>query len=346
MTVQSPVVIPSAIMRFLSDNAAPVAPAIMAAIEQANAADAAYDGDALSGRLDGAFSALFEREVAVLWVSTGTAANALALSLLCPPYGGVLCHEDAHILADECGAPEFYTHGARLMGCTGEGGKLDADTLAARLVGVRSDVHQVQPHAVSLTNATESGLSYRPSEIAAIGAFCRERGLALHMDGARFANAIAFTGASPAEMSWQGGVDILSFGFTKNGTMNAEALVLFDPVLAEEARRRRKRSGHLLSKGRFIAAQLLAMLEADRWLVHARAANHAARRLAAGAGDRLLHPVEANEVFLRLSWEEAAGLRAAGYDFYDWGEGAARLVTSWHHDAADVAPFAHAIAAL
>ncbi len=333
-------------MRFFSDNAAPVAPAIMAAIEQANAADTAYDGDTLSGHLDVAFSTLFEREVAVLWVSTGTAANALALSLLCPPYGGVLCHEAAHIVGDECGAPEFYTHGARLMGCTGEGGKLDVDTLAARLAGVRPDVHQVQPHTVSLTNATESGLSYRPSEIAAIGAFCRENGLAIHMDGARFANAVAFTGASPAEMSWRGSVDFLSFGFTKNGAMNAEALVLFDPALVEEARRRRKRGGHLLSKGRFIAAQLLAMLEGDRWLVNARAANCAAQKVAAGAGDRLLYPVEANEVFLRLSPEEAGRLRAAGYDFYDWGEGVARLVTSWHHDEADVAPFAHAIAAL
>ncbi|WP_443972088.1 threonine aldolase family protein [Sphingobium sp. CR28] len=333
-------------MRFFSDNAAPVAPAIMAAIEQANAPDTAYDGDTLSGRLDAAFSTLFEREVVVLWVSTGTAANALALSLLCPPYGGVLCHEYAHILADECGAPEFYTHGARLMGCTGQGGKLDADTLASRLARVRPNIHQVQPHAVSLTNATESGLSYRPSEIAAIGKFCRERGLALHMDGARFANAVAFSGASPAELSWQGGVDILSFGFTKNGAMNAEALVLFNPALVEEARRRRKRAGHLLSKGRFIAAQLLAMLEGDRWLDHARAANRAAQRLAAGAEDRLLHPVEANEVFLRVSPEEAGRLRASGYEFYDWGEGAVRLVTSWHHGEADVAPLAHAIAAL
>jgi threonine aldolase len=318
----------------------------MAAIERANHVDTAYDGDALSKSLDAAFSGLFGREVAVVWTSTGTSANALALALLCPPYGAIFCHDESHVMMDECGAVEFYAGGARLVGCAGEGAKLTPDILAARAGQIRPDVHRMQPHAVTITNASEYGLAYAPSEVAAIGDFCLARGLGLHMDGARFANAVAHLGCDPADVTWRAGVDALSFGFTKNGAMNAEALVLFDPSLAEEARIRRKRAGHLLSKGRFIAAQLLAMLEGDLWLDNAHAANEAARILARSAGARLLHPVEANELFVRLSAAEAACLRASGFDFYDWGEGAARLVTSWHHKAADVEPLAAAIAAL
>lgn len=333
-------------MRFFSDNAAPVAPPIMQAMAAANAVDTAYDGDALSRALDTAFSDLFCTDVAVLALTTGTAANALALSLLCPPYGGIVCHEDAHIVADECGAPEFFAHGARLLTCDGENGKLTVERLEARLAAIRPDVHQVQPHALSMTQATEAGCVYRADEVAAIGAFCRARNLRLHMDGARFANAVAFLDCHPADLTWRAGVDVLSFGFTKNGAMMAEALMLFDVTLVEEARRRRKRAGHLLSKGRYVAAQLHAMLADDLWLHHARIANAAAQKIAGAAQGRLLYPVEANEVFLRLSAEEAASLRAQGYDFYDWGTGAARLVTSWHHHAADVAPLCDAIAAL
>ncbi|MBB5987976.1 threonine aldolase family protein [Sphingobium lignivorans] len=333
-------------MQFFSDNAAPVHPALLAAMEAANGVDTAYDGDALSQGLDARFSALFERDVAVIWTSTGTSANALALALLCPPYGGVLTHEEAHIVADECGAVELQTGGARLMTCRAAGGKLSAQGLRERMAQVRRDVHQVQPHAVSLTNATEYGRVYTPDELAAIGAFCREHGLALHMDGARFANAIASRDCAPADVTWRAGVDALSFGFTKNGALNAEALVLFDPARADEARRRRKRAGHLLSKGRFIAAQLHAMLEGELWLANARAANAAATILAQAAGERLLHPVEANELFLRLSADEAARLRAQGFAFYDWGAGAARLVTSWHQGEAEVAPLAAALSAL
>lgn len=333
-------------MRFFSDNAAIVCPQVMAAIEAANRVDTAYDGDALSVRLDAAFAALFGREVAVVWTSTGTSANALALALLCPPFGAVLAHEEAHVLADECGAVEFYSGGARLIGCPGAGAKLTPDILAARAARIRPDVHQMQARAVTITNASEYGLAYAPAEVAAIGDFCRARGLRLHMDGARFANAIAFLDCEPADVTWRAGVDALSFGFTKNGAMNAEALVLFDPALAAEARVRRKRAGHLLSKGRFIAAQIHAMIADTLWLENARSANEAARILAVSAGPRLLHPVEANELFLRLSADEAARLRAAGFDFYDWGEGAARLVTSWHHGPEQVAPLAAAIAAL
>lgn len=333
-------------MRFFSDNAAPVHPKIMQAMADANTVDTAYDGDAFSQKLDAAFSELFERDVAVLWVSTGTAANCLALASLVQPHQGVICHREAHIEVDECGAPGFYTGGAKLMLVDGEGAKISPQTVSDLLSTIRPDVHQVQPAAVSITNATEYGLVYRPEEVAALGAICRERKLGLHMDGARFGNAVATLGCTPADVTWRAGVDVLSFGFAKNGGMNAEALVYFDPALADAARYRRKRAGHLLSKGRFLAAQLLAFLEADLWLDNAKAANAAAQIIAGAAPGRPLHPVEANEIFIRLSAAEAATLRSQGFDFYDWGDGAARLVTSWHHREQDVAPLAKAIAAL
>lgn len=333
-------------MRFFSDNAAVVSPQVMEAITRANHVDSAYDGDALSSMLDAAFSRLFETDVAVIWMSSGTAANALALSLLCPPFGAVLAHEEAHVLMDECGAVEFYAAGARLIGCKGEGAKLTRAILAERMAQIRPDVHQMQARAVTITNASEYGLTYAPDDVAEIGEYCRSRGLGLHMDGARFANAVASLDCAPADVTWRAGVDALSFGFTKNGAMNAEALILFDKHLAGEARIRRKRAGHLLSKGRFIAAQLHAMLADDLWLENAHAANAAARSIARAAGARLLHPVEANEVFLRLDADEATSLRAQGFDFYDWGVGAARLVTSWNHGLHDVEPLAKAIRAL
>lgn len=318
----------------------------MQAIADANLVDTAYDGDRWSQKLDAAFSELFEREVAVLWVSTGTAANCLALASLSQPYQGIICHNEAHIEVDECGAPGFYTGGAKLMHVDGEGAKLAPDSIEALLASIRPDVHQVQASAVSITNATEYGLVYRPEEVRAIGNLCDTKRLGLHMDGARFANAISTLGCAPADVTWRAGVDILSFGFAKNGGMNAEALVYFDPERADAARYRRKRAGHLLSKGRYLAAQLLAFLEKDLWLENARAANAAARIIADASPDRLMHPVEANEIFIRLSAQEAASLRSQGFDFYDWGEGAARLVTSWHHGEADVGPLAKAIALL
>jgi threonine aldolase len=333
-------------MQFFSDNTAPVHPAIWQALAAADGVDSAYDGDALSQALDARFSELFEREVAVVWSSTGTSANALALALLCPPYGGILAHDEAHIVVDECGAVELATGGARLLTCPGDGAKLNVAELQARIARLGKAVHHTKPFAVSIANATEYGLIYRPDEVAAIGAFCREHGLSLHMDGARFSNALVRLNTTPADLSWRAGVDALSFGFTKNGAMNAEALILFDPARADEAKRRRKRAGHLLSKGRYIAAQLHAMLEGDLWLVNARTANEAAVPLAQAAGDRLIHPAEANMLFVRFSPAEAAHLRAQGFGFHDAGPGAARLVTSWHHRVEDVAPFAAAIAAL
>jgi threonine aldolase len=333
-------------MRFFSDNAAAVCDEVLAAMMAANRADTGYDGDALSKALDGAFSELFERRVRAFWVSTGTAANALALAALCPPFGAVLCHRDAHIQNDECGAPEFYTGGAKLLLGEGEGAKLSAEEVERLLASVRPDVHRAQPAVLSITNASESGLVYTPDELSDLGTLCRDRGLRFHVDGARFANAIARLGCSPAALSWQSGVDMLSFGFVKNGGLSAEALIVFDPALAETIAYRRKRGGHLLSKGRFLAAQLLAMLRNDVWLRNARSANAGADRLAAAAGSRLLLPVEANEVFVRVTSQEATSLRAKGFRFYDWGEGAIRLVVSWDQDPAEIEALARAVRAL
>ena len=335
---------PTMAMLFLSDNAASVHPALWRAMQAADAPDSPYDGDALSQRLDDAFGELFGRECAVLWGATGTAVNCLALATMVPPHGGVVCHREAHIEMDEGGAPGFYLHGAKLLLAEGEGAKLTPRAIAAVIDPIRNDVHQVQPHAVSITQASEYGRAYQPAEIAAIAAFCAERGLPLHVDGARFANAVAFLGCSPWEACK--GAAALSFGMIKNGGMSAEALVLFDTGLADVARYRRKRAGHLQSKGRYLAAQLLAMLEDGVWLANARHANAAARELAGAAQDRLLHPVEANEVFLRLTAPEREALRHQGFSFYDWGDEAARLVTAWNSPHEHVGALARAIASL
>ena len=333
-------------MRFFSDNAAAAHPRVIEAIAASNRLDTAYDGDEWSRRLDGAFSELFETQVRAFWVTTGTAANCLALAALCPPYRAILCHKDAHIEVDEAGAPGFFTGGAKLALLEGPGAKITPETLGAACEAIRNDVHQVQPAAVSITNATEGGLVYRAAEVAAIGEAAKQRALALHMDGARFANALATTGESPAEVTWRAGVDAMSFGFIKNGGLNAEALILFRTELADEIAVRRKRAGHLASKGRMLAAQILALLEDRLWLDNACAANSAAQTLAQAAGDRLVFPVEANELFLKVSDEEAAQLRRQGFDFYEWGPGQVRFVTSWDSDPAVVAQLAAAIAAL
>jgi threonine aldolase len=331
-------------MRYLSDNAARVHPRVWDALRAADAGDAPYDGDALSARLDEAFGALFEREVAVLWVATGTAANCLALSAMVPPHGGVVCHREAHIEMDEGGAPGFYLHGAKLMLAEGEGAKITPGAIREVIDPIRDDVHQVQPHAISITQASEYGRAYRPEEISAIAELARSRGLGLHMDGARFANAAAFLGVPAAEAA--GDVDALSFGCVKNGAMSAEAIVFFDPSLADVVRYRRKRAGHLQSKGRFLAAQLLAMLDRDLWLENARSANAAAQAIAEGASERLMHPIEANEVFIRLTPAERETLRSAGYQFYDWGTHAARFVAAWDSDLGEARALGQAIAAL
>ncbi len=333
-------------MRFFSDNAAPACPAVIEAITAANVLDAAYDGDRWSQQLDGRFSDLFGTQVRVLWTPSGTSANCLALAALCQPHGAVVCHRDAHINNDEAGAPGFFLHGAKLLLAEGDGAKVTPDTVKQVLNPIRKDVHQVQPHALSITNATEYGLVYTPDEVAALGDLAKKRGLGFHMDGARFANAVAYLGCDLADLTWRAGVDALSFGFIKNGGMTADALIFFKPELAEASLYRRKRAGLLASKGRFLAAQILAMLDDDVWRANASAANAGAALLAKAAGKRLVYPAQANEVFVRVSPEEAAALRSIGFDFYDWAPGEIRLVTSWNQSEAAIRPLAEAIAAL
>ncbi len=320
-------------MNFQSDNAAGVRPDIRAAVAAAaGPSPGAYDADDWSRQLDRVYSQVFDKACTVIAVSTGTAANALALAAMVPSYGAVVCHADAHINVDECGAPEFFTGGAKLLLCQGEAGKLTPDAVLAATAGFRDGYHQVRPAALSLTQATEYGTLYAPDEIKALTTLAKSRGWAVHMDGARFANAVASLGCRPGDMTWRAGVDVLSLGAIKNGGMTAEALVIFDENLVESIRLRRKRAGQMPSKGRFQAAQLLAYVKEDQWLVTAAAANAGATRLAAALGARVAFPVQANEVFVRLTPPEAVALRTAGALFYDWGvpaAGHARLVVAW-----------------
>jgi threonine aldolase len=327
-------------MFFLSDNAAAPCSEVLAAVAAAApAATAGYDGDAWSRALDAAFGELFGAPCTVLPVSTGTAANALALSVMVPPFGAVVCHNEAHIHVDECGAPEFYTGGAKLMLVPGADGRLTPAAIDAGLASHRGDVHQVQVRALSLTQATEAGTVYAPAALAELGAYARARGWKVHLDGARFANAVARLACHPGDITWRAGVDILSFGTIKNGGLSAEALVVFDATLVDELRFRRKRAGQMPSKGRFQAAQLLAMIKDGVWLRNAARANAGAQQLAEAAAQRLVWPVEANEVFVRLMPGEAERLRAEGFGFYDWGaagSGEARFVVAWDAEPAHV----------
>lgn len=337
-------------MDFASDNVSGASPAIMQAVIAANeGAVPSYGEDDLTRRMEARFDELFERRVAAVPVLTGTAANALALSVFVPGWGSVLCHEHSHIVVDEANAPAFYTGGATLDLFASADGKITAEMLAARLPGGLGVVHHAQPSAVSLTQSTESGTVYTPDEVAAIAEVAHAHGLAVHMDGARFANAVAALGCTPADLTWRAGVDVLSFGATKNGAIAAEAVILFDGSRRKELAHRRKRAGHLLSKMRFLSAQLDAYLAEDLWLANARHANAAARRLAAGLAAlpnvRLRHPVEANEVFVELPDPMIEGLIEAGARFYRWDEvgPCIRLVTAWDTPAEAVDHFlAHA----
>jgi threonine aldolase len=344
-------------MNFASDNTAKVAPQIMAALAQANEGFVlGYGADPWTKRVEKRFAEIFNRDVAVFLVPTGTASNALALAHVTPPWGAVLCHEGSHIATDECGAPEFFGHSLKLVGLPGEAGKLAPATLKAALDKPQWGApHHVAPSALSLSQATEAGTIYRPHEIRELADLAHAHGLAVHVDGARFGNALARMNVSPDEATWKAGVDVLSFGATKGGAMAAEAIVFFDPARGAEMARRRKRGGHLLSKHRFIAAQMDAFLTDDLWLNLARHANSMADRLGdalAGAGFAPVWPVEANEVFAIMPKAICERLKREGAAFYERtmdglpdnapsGDGytLVRLVASFATSASDVEQF-------
>ncbi|TVQ56056.1 MAG: low specificity L-threonine aldolase [Rhodobacteraceae bacterium] len=342
-------------MIFSSDNVAPCAPEIMQAIADANAGAAMpYGADDASRRLSALVAEVFEREATVHLVSTGTAANALALATLTAPWTAVHCHREAHVEVDECGAPEFFTGGAKLALHDGPHGRIDPVALEAALNRAARGVHHVQPGALSLTQATEYGAVYTPDEIARLTGLAKAAGLPVHMDGTRFANAVARLGCAPADLTWRAGVDVLCLGATKNGAIAAEAVILFDPAKAWEFELRRKRGGHLWSKMRFMAAQMEAYLANGLWLRLAAHANAMADRLAAGLaaidGVTLPHPVEANMLFPRFPLRGHRALAAAGARYYPWPAaetlegpddriGGCRLVCSWATEAVEVDRF-------
>jgi len=312
-------------VNFSSDNETPVAPAMMEAIVEANKGPAtAYAEDEWSGRLDQAFSELFRTDAIVLPVSTGTVANAIALATVTPPWGSVYCHQSAHIQNDESGAPEFFGHGLRLVPVAGDTGKLNLDSLAQSMLETEGHgVHSYLPSALSLTQSTESGTIYTADEIRGLCEFAHQHDMRTHMDGARFANAVASLGCHPAEITSEAGIDMLSFGASKNGCMAAEALVIFkQSQWRETAERLRKRSGHLLSKMRYISAQLLAYIENDRWLEMATHANRQAQNFAAAVQAHpqasLEYPVQANEVFIKWTGAGFTRLESQNIEFQRW----------------------------
>ncbi len=337
-------------MDFRSDNTAPAHPAILAALIAANEGAApSYGEDVLSKRLQAEMSALFERDARVFLVASGTAANAIALASAVPPWGAVLCHREAHIESDEGGAPEFYSGGAKLVLIDGDAAKITPAALEEALLRNKRGVHSVKPAALSISQTTERGAVYQNSEVSALSAIARREGLALHMDGARFANAIAALGCTPAEATWKAGVDLLSFGATKNGALSAEAIIAFDSAFAESIERRRKRGGQLICKSRYVAAQWLAYLEGGLWLQLAQRANALAVHLGQAAGAYLSVAVETSQVFIKPGAEKLAALRGQGAQFYDWGaegSGEARLVVSWNQSEDDIVNMARLLAAL
>jgi threonine aldolase len=347
-------------MHFGSDNVVGASPKVLEAILAANSgAMASYGEDEIAHAVEKRLGAIFETEAKVFLMATGTAANGLALACLAPAWGEIICHQDAHVMTDECGGPEQWTGGAKITPLPGVGGKIAPETLSAALEAPRRGIHSVKPAALSLTNLTECGTAYTPAETAALAGIAKAHGLKVHLDGARFSNALAAGTATPAELTWKAGVDVLCLGATKNGALAAEAVIFFDPALAETAAYRRMRGGHLLSKGRLLSSQFEGWLADDHWLALARKANAAAGRLAEGVRRtnalRLAWPVQGNEAFIVMPEALERELLAQGFRFYRWrhesmaegekpgpGEALCRFVCSWRTEDADVDAFLEA----
>ncbi|GGJ82959.1 threonine aldolase family protein [Pseudomonas matsuisoli] len=326
--------------QFASDNYSGICPEAWAAMAEANQGHArAYGDDEWTARAADRFRQIFETDCEVFFAFNGTAANSLALASLCQSYHSVICSEAAHVETDECGAPEFFSNGSKLLVAQSPDGKLTTEAVRA-IATKRQDIHFPKPRVVTLTQATEVGTVYRPDEVRAIADVCRELGLHLHMDGARFANACAFLGCTPAEMTWKAGVDVLCFGGTKNGMAVGEAIIFFNKALAEDFDYRCKQAGQLASKMRFLSAPWVGLLADDAWLRHARHANHCAQTLAARVADipgvELMSPVEANGVFLQMPDAALEALQARGWRFYTFIGGSARFMCSWDTDLARV----------
>jgi threonine aldolase len=325
-----------------SDTYAGICPEALAALQEANRGHAlAYGDDPWTARATELLRAFFETDCAVYFVASGTAANALALAALCQSYHSVFCHADAHVQTDECGAPEYAARGIKLVALPGRDGKLDPDAVR-RAAGQRRDVHSHKPGALSLSQATEAGTVYSPAELRALADAARELGLRLHVDGARFANAGAALGVPPRALTWEAGVDVLTFGGTKNGLLAGDALVFFNRAAAEDFEYRRKQAGHLMAKMRYLAASWVALLESGACLRNAGHANAMARRLEAELrtvpGLRLLYPVQANAVFVEMPRRWAEGLHGRGWHFYTIA-GGERLMCSWDTQPEDIAAF-------
>jgi threonine aldolase len=327
-------------LRFFSDNTGTASPEMLAAIAEANhGLVTAYGNDPWTERLDASLSAYFATPVRAFPLATGTAANSLGLATLSPSYGVIFAHEEAHIANDEAGAPGFFTGGAQLSLLQAPDGKVTTEVFTAALEAHAVSVHTLQPAVLALSQATELGTTYRPDELAALCKLAHDHKMKVQMDGARFANAVAFLGCHPGDVTWRAGVDVLSFGATKNGALTAEAVVFFNPELVRDFELRRKQAGHLLSKSRYVSAQLLAYVDSGLWLRNARRTNELAQRIGRAAGKMRMHPVEANEIFLALGQERKRALRQAGFEFYDWnavGTGQARVVVSWDQGEEDV----------
>ncbi len=331
--------------QFASDNYAGICPEAWAALEESNHGHApGYGDDEWTLRATNALREVFETKCEVFFVFNGTAANSLALASLCRSYHSILCHHLAHVETDECGAPEFFSNGTKVLLLPGENGKIQPASIQ-KTVRARTDLHYPKPRVVSLTQATECGTVYTPAEVGAIGEAAKASGLRVHMDGARFANAVASLGCAPADVTWRAGVDVLCFGATKNGVPVGEAVVFFDPELAHEFDYRCKQAGQLASKMRFLAAPWLGMLENGAWLRHANHANEMAALLETRVRQtlpdaRVLFERGANSVFVQLPPKVEAQMHARGWLFYNFiGAGGCRLMCSWDTQSSDIEAF-------